>query len=91
MSKHTPGPWVATFYSGEVSVDSPCGRNLFFVSRDCDDDAEADALLIASAPDLLEALKRLESAYKTSHSSKTRADCWAQAYAVIARATGETP
>ena len=64
MSKHTPGPWKATcrdmtYKGGDWSEDeflqwevegprAPFGRGDFF---------QADARLIAAAPDLLEALR----------------------------------
>lgn len=57
MSKHTPGPWevgpqhhgqVAVWQSDFPAVVATCGRQ---------DDAEANARLIAAAPDLLAALK----------------------------------
>lgn len=57
---HTPGPW-----SYEKSECSP----YFYVSAgSCDticeieDDLEADAMLIAAAPDMLEALLAMQSA-----------------------------
>ena len=69
MSKHTPGPWKATcrdmtYKGGDWSEDeflqwevegprAPFGRGDFF---------QADARLIAAAPDLLEALRQIEAA-----------------------------
>ena len=64
MSKHTPGPWNYTMYKdsgwdfkltadhGETEIVSGCGC--------CDSpwvSSEADARLIAAAPDLLEAIE----------------------------------
>ena len=62
MSKHTPGPWGwysnraleaknETVLVGDCGLPS-CGRTRLFVS-------DADARLIAAAPDLLAALKAL--------------------------------
>jgi hypothetical protein len=53
MSKHTPGPWTATAdpYS-DVVVDAS-GREIAVVM---DPNGEANSRLMASAPDLLEAL-----------------------------------
>ena len=69
MSKHTPGPWKATcrdmtYKGGDWSEDeflqwevegprAPFGRGDFF---------QADARLIAAAPDLLEALREYRAA-----------------------------
>ena len=76
MSKHTDGPWV--YKRNEVSGDCDHIATVawveeFCVGRDCGSgyscnyehhgSGEADARLIAAAPDLLEALKRMESAF----------------------------
>ena len=60
MSKHTPGPWEwnkygALLHEDEIvlGIDGGCRR--------CDYPNEANARLIAAAPDLLEALTLLES------------------------------
>jgi hypothetical protein len=63
IMKHTPGPWqvVAYYSSGERhTVAGPDGRDLCrFVHSQSGgwDLKEADARLIAAAPDMLEALK----------------------------------
>lgn len=66
MSKHTPGPWStqrALDGSGDVGITAPGVRNViaecFAAMRHRDeratDEAEANARLIASAPELLAA------------------------------------
>ena len=62
MSKHTPGPWERlTFSNHEIQTDFAMvkiGGRVHMVGysqEDC-----ANALLIASAPDLLEALEAFE-------------------------------
>lgn len=64
-SKHTPGPWVAQKGAGYyvtrpksrcAHVVGVCNRTSL-VDGDCEAEAEANARLIAAAPDLLEALK----------------------------------
>ena len=58
-SKHTPGPWTVgksdagfSIYAGDLLiVDLVCGIT--------DDEADANASLIAAAPDLLEALHQI--------------------------------
>lgn len=65
MNKHTPGPWKAR------KVGGPAFKNQVLWAIDYNEDQEqvvdfvyeeADAHLIAAAPDLLEALERLVSA-----------------------------
>lgn len=55
--KHTPGPWTAISSDRGVLIDSPT----VMVAKVpfSGDQAEADGQLIAAAPDLLEALKRV--------------------------------
>lgn len=75
MSKHTPGPWtldlgnIGVDMKNNVGVDAPDHGGIAQVVWVMDDDAnegkntptcEANARLIAAAPDLLEALKLCE-------------------------------
>lgn len=75
--KHTPGPWTASegYPSSVWHVDMP-GRT-FSITVSIDDDeerdvpdeeTEANARLMAAAPELLAALKRLASAASTPSS-----------------------
>lgn len=63
MSQHTPGPWAADFTSSAVRVSAPegswiCKINWYSQLRKAmRDEAEANARLIAAAPDLLAALE----------------------------------
>jgi hypothetical protein len=59
MKQHTPGPWEVWHYAREIAVEAPCGRVLYCQSHDLDDCVEADANLIAAAPDLLTALREM--------------------------------
>lgn len=70
MAEHTPGPWQikhAVDGSGDVGITAAGLRNVlaecFFAFRDPGErehgEAEANARLIAAAPDLLAALKLL--------------------------------
>jgi hypothetical protein len=58
MSKHTPGPWVAEEYpvSPDHTVWGVCDGNGRLMT---DIHTEADARLIAAAPELLQALRWL--------------------------------
>jgi hypothetical protein len=57
MSQHAPGPWRAVFKGGigyfNVNMDTPPHLTVVTHVREC------DAKLIASAPELLEALELL--------------------------------
>ena len=81
-TKHTPGPW--TYEPGD---SMECGGILAPARMVCDfieDPNEADARLIAAAPDLLESLEyaiRMVPELATVPGVK----------AAIAKATGETP
>jgi len=97
---HTPGPWN---YSGPSDI----GRDNYSIyasgplassagPSDYGDRAEANARLIASAPDLLAALDQLmewegydhESGYYPDEDTEQRAnDVWNDAKAAIAKAT----
>ena len=67
MSSHTPGPWRFEQISRSMLADGK--GNKFYVLQDSDGQEviadwlkEADARLIAAAPDLLEALRKAEAA-----------------------------
>lgn len=84
MSKHTPGPWVYKKTSG-----FDYGSTAYWVPGICTNiDKEADARLIAAAPDLLEALKRMEFAFSPLAKDCTLAGLIDEARAAIAKATG---
>ena len=70
MSKHTPGPWYAKEWSAKDDDGAPLCGGWNIIDRmevriplsDMEgdiDEAEANALLIAAAPDLLEALQSI--------------------------------
>ena len=91
MSGHTPGPWVAreadrtgfvvisTAEEGEYVVDScdECGRYGPIKTS-------ADAMLIAAAPDMLAALKWVNTSCRDDHPNM-----WTAISQAIAKATGE--
>ena len=94
MSKHTPGNWIAKPMDSadwiDLVTDDPetCGgsaHSLPFAS--CRHfNQEANARLIAAAPDLLEALQAVLS---NCLDSQGLADAYEQARVAIAKATGE--
>lgn len=59
MSKHTPGPWKAESIMGVWVVGVPADRHLIVKVPAGSVDCEANAALIAAAPELLEQLRRM--------------------------------
>lgn len=98
MSKHTPGPW---YVSGiRVSQPPRIGRDTRIINIGSDDDGtylamvffdmetgrgQADARLIAAAPELLAVLMQIQRMGYTDWGDKVMVD------EVIAKATGESP
>lgn len=115
MSEHrfTPGPWMAFAHPSYGFCIYPTGdgaqpvRDSFAVVNFADasrgygsEEAKANARLIAAAPDLLEALKRLlphtdwledEGPIGTGWKSDELVSVIQNARAAIAKATGELP
>jgi len=80
-SKHTPGPWFArkTFSgSSEIAAENGDGATIARTRED------ADASLIAAAPDLLEALRGVLQQF----AKRLRVDSVERARAAIAKAEG---
>lgn len=59
MSKHTPGPWTVARNTDD-GLDIISSDEVTYVEVALDVRTEADARLIAAAPDLLKALKEVE-------------------------------
>lgn len=89
--QHTPGPWVATnrpTFSGHDfwTVHSLQSRDdVVYVTLRCNDQLEANARLIAAAPELLEALEGC----LTCEFPVIDRDAVSKALAAIAKATGK--
>lgn len=100
MTQHTPGPWVACDW-GYIVADDPTGRHEdIYIAEVCREDDEgrivppieqqANARLIAAAPDLLAALQGLAWAVSGIEYVETEyAEQIADARAAIAKAQGE--
>jgi hypothetical protein len=96
MSKHTPGPWHLDFdeaiESTYVSISAAKHKSLAevvwrFATEEQSPNLEANAHLIAAAPELLEALERLvANLNEGDFISNTRID---EARAALAKAKGE--
>lgn len=92
MTKHTPGPWVACGYGDYSDYDGKCRvvlgeggdiRTAVVLGFDTPEN-EANARLIAAAPDLLEALQDiLDTGFAGGPQAK-------RARAAIQKATGGT-
>lgn len=97
-AKHTPGPWRIAppgVYTSGVNIDAPTGY-VALVGGGISDPVIADARLIASAPDLLEALEAFVAsfnAFEITNSSSSDLDHIGRlhviARAAIANARGE--
>ena len=84
MSKHTPGPWE-TKHHGEWITGKDAVHGEVVIAK-AEFDWEANARLIAAAPDLLNAVCFLLSNLDNRISKADRDT----AYNAIAKATGET-
>ena len=90
MSKHTPGPWLLRTHSvtGNRSLFSPQATCTVAQLVDCHD---SDAALMAAAPELLEALKKIAAGdeMKASHGTWTHADTVLAYQAIAAKAAAK--
>ena len=99
-TKHTPGPWFRDDRSGlECDVRAASGRKVALCwglasnnARNYDKkykaECDANARLIAAAPEMLEALEKLLSIQEHGDVASW-ANEWGEARAVVAKATGE--
>lgn len=106
MSKHTPGPWnlfnTAEIFTNLGAVNAEgieATSNDGWMIADCDmgglslSEIKANAMLIAAAPDLLEALEVMIEFVANVHANKAQTICYSEmdkARAAIAKAKGET-
>lgn len=104
--KHTPGPWrlIRNQFSEycstefcEMAIMSGGDMNMIVagVVSDCIEEHQSNARLIAAAPELLEALKRIHMRLEAYHDSEQEMPvdslfvCLDAARAAIHKATGE--
>jgi len=67
MEKHTPGPWhITADYNYQHITDETATRTLATLDR-VDEQDDANAALIAAAPELLAALVAVVEAFDTPH------------------------
>lgn len=89
-ASHTPGPWASVqsngVKNGVIAVDDDA-NDQFYIGKMSGPDAEANARLIATAPELLEALE--EAVQWDSHDSEGVPAVWLEkARAALAKARG---
>jgi len=103
MSEHTPGPWkVEPQLDGEIPISGHSWGSYLEIAdihlggfEQVDSEAEANARLIAAAPELLEAIKAYEKEHHFNaiqgkpHSSSKEASAWVRVRAAIAKAEGK--
>lgn len=99
MTKHTPGPWVASkdqdargWHGWRIDSDSRALMAWGAWPSEAERDgieAESTARLIAAAPELLQALLHVVPHVGTNYSGKQRYDILEPARAAIAKARGE--
>jgi hypothetical protein len=89
-TKHTPGPWLATVTDttcgGEPAIWEITDKHGGVIAEDISYNP-ANANLIASAPDMLDALQRIESSLE--HEPEIYSDILSVARAAIAKAIGK--
>lgn len=61
MSEHTPGPWAVSNQWGATQVGPPSGSVAVVTINQGVEQAQANARLIAAAPELLEMVAQLAS------------------------------
>lgn len=92
-AKHTPGPWYSEMnVDGEINTwafDDPGSPRIGVAKAYKNKNAEANARLIAAAPDLLAALERVLECRRFKISLDTNAAALEQARAAIAKAKGK--
>ena len=87
---HTPGPWYAIEYAGMWGIQSvdEYSQDNNLLDMENDDRAEANAKLIAAAPDLLEALNLCRIAlYNTGLYNFSEQLAYSEANKAIKKAT----
>jgi len=84
MPEHTPGPWKLTraFGINEWSISGKLYAGRFIGTARNQQEAEANARLVAAAPELLETLKEV------IRLSDRKVDEWDRAKEAIAKAEG---
>lgn len=88
---HTPGPWMTGGYTVTANNGNLLVAKLYREQKLQDAESDANARLIAAAPDMMEALKRIQAAFAapTEWTSKIATEM-AGVRAAIAKAEGRS-
>jgi len=89
-AKHTPGPWGVTPGDGRYIVGAAGDEVIASVEGQNQAVDEANALLIAAAPELLDALRKSARALKGAHRNTYIQDAINAVEAAIAKAEGRS-
>lgn len=89
---HTPGPWETKWPKFNCSIESRGGvvATVYIGHTLGDSESQANASLIAAAPDLLEALKALRDHAVDDTDDRRLSEAVANADAAIAKAEGRS-
>jgi len=89
MSAHTPGPW--TYEPSDDENSGMIWAKTGFIVEFNENPSEANARLIAAAPELLQELINIASAMPSTWDDPSEFKAWAQSRAqcAIAKATGQ--
>jgi len=94
MNKHTVGPWTVSNYTDITGIENDIENNCFGIVDvahvylcEVEGKYEANARLIASAPDLLEALKSAHHMLTRDYIDPAKMAVIEKVYAAIAKAT----
>ena len=90
MNAHTPGPWDYRDPDGKVRANGEVVATVWqWLVKDRWDERDANARLIAAAPDLLAALRQVvASAFPNPTEHPAMSAAWKVAEAAIAKAEG---
>lgn len=90
-NKHTPGQWKAELLPKECNIYSKSDGGIARIMHEGKhkEEHEANANLIAAAPDMLEALKRIRTVADVVHPSETQKNIIAWADEAISKAEGK--
>jgi hypothetical protein len=89
-TKHTPGPWSVAIGDGCFVVETNDAFIRFVIHGSNQEGDEANARLIAAAPELLQAAKDFVEWFECSRIGDKPIAELSHARAAIAKATGET-
>lgn len=87
--KHTPGPWVVTRGGQSEPFSIEASTRTVALVKSCRNEADANARLIAAAPDLLAACEAMLAHRFCFATQKEAESGFAQARAAIAKARGQ--